>query len=133
MIRTFESLESALAISTICFFATDKLAIDALGSVLLSPTFASSDLVSTIIAFLSSRPPARTSSLPRKMFSYTVRSGIRFSSWWIMEMPISLAAVGPAMTTGFPWNTTLPSVGCAKPARMFMSVLLPAPFSPMIP
>ena len=47
-------------------------------------------------------------------------------------MPIASALVGSERTTAFPSNTISPSVGCRFPEIMFMSVVLPAPFSPTI-
>ena len=75
--------------------------------------------------------PQREGSRPSRMFSATVRCGQSESSWWIRATPRWLASCGEAGRYGWPCSTIVPSSGCSAPARMFMSVLLPAPFSPM--
>src|SRR5580765_4716195 len=75
--------------------------------------------------------PQRDGSRPSRMFSATVRCGQSESSWWIRATPRWLASCGEAGWYGSPCSTIVPSSGCSAPARMFMRVLLPAPFSPM--
>src|SRR5579872_1822940 len=49
-----------------------------------------------------------------------------------MPMPARLAANGSAKPTGTPSRMISPESGFRMPARMFIRVLLPAPFSPQI-
>jgi len=69
-------------------------------------------------------------SRPMKMLSRTLRLGARLSSWWMIEMPHSRAWVEDAKLIGEPSRTISPEVGCTTPERIFISVDLPAPFSP---
>jgi hypothetical protein len=65
-----------------------------------------------------------------KMLSRTVRFGARLSSWWMIEIPWSRASTVSANDTVSPCSVSVPDVGCSTPDRIFMSVDLPAPFSP---
>ena len=65
-----------------------------------------------------------------KMLSRTLRFGARQSSWWMMEMPRSRASVEEEKATGSPSRMISPEVGRMTPERTFISVDLPAPFSP---
>src|SRR6266540_1580576 len=47
-----------------------------------------------------------------------------------MPIPSSIARFGESTSTGLPSRRTCPSSGCTIPDRMFISVDLPAPFSP---
>src|SRR6218665_646515 len=47
-------------------------------------------------------------------------------------MPSVFAFFGLLITTGSPSNTMVPESGCRLPETMFISVVLPAPFSPTI-
>ncbi len=73
-------------------------------------------------------------SLPRKMFSVIDSSGISASSWWMITMPAcSLARMSLNSTTS-PRNQISPSYVPYgyTPESTFISVDLPAPFSPQI-
>src|SRR5947209_1627071 len=48
----------------------------------------------------------------------------------MIRTPASSASRGPWKATGRPSSSTVPSSALIAPARIFMSVLLPAPFSP---
>ena len=48
-------------------------------------------------------------------------------------MPSLIASAGERMATSFPSRRMDPSSGPWKPERIFMRVLLPAPFSPRMP
>ncbi len=65
-----------------------------------------------------------------KMLSRTLRLGARLSSWWMIEMPRSRASDDEANVTGLPSSSMSPEVGLTTPDRIFISVDLPAPFSP---
>ena len=69
-------------------------------------------------------------SRPMKMLSRTDRFGASDSSWWMMEIPRSRASLALAKATGLPSSTIWPDVGWITPDRIFISVDLPAPFSP---
>ena len=64
------------------------------------------------------------------MLSATDRSGISDSSWKMQTMPAAPAAAGDANDTDLPSSSTRPSSGATTPARILISVDLPAPFSP---
>src|SRR3954470_9658351 len=79
----------------------------------------------------SSRPP-RVGSLPRTMFSSTVKLPASMKCWWTIPMPAAMASLGLRKVTSRPSREILPSSGRCMPYRVFMSVDLPAPFSPTI-
>ena len=64
------------------------------------------------------------------MFSATVRSGSTAGCWWTMAMPRSVRPPGSRRSTGSPANAIVPASGWIVPDATFMSVDLPAPFSP---
>ena len=64
------------------------------------------------------------------MFSATVSTGTSMKCWWTMLMPRAIASDGPVRLTSVPSSRIWPASGRASPYRMFMSVVLPAPFSP---
>ena len=65
------------------------------------------------------------------MFSATVRSFAMLSSWWMTEMPLSMASLGPLNSVFCPSRRISPSVAVYTPERILISVDLPAPFSPI--
>ena len=67
-----------------------------------------------------------------QMLSATERCGSSDSSWNTQTMPRACAAAGPSRRTASPSTSTLPLLGCTTPETTLISVLLPAPFSPMI-
>ena len=75
------------------------------------------------------RPIGRLGSASA-MLSRTDRFGARLSSWWMMEMPRARASVEEVNSTRFPSSSTWPELGVTTPERIFISVDLPAPFSP---
>ena len=56
---------------------------------------------------------------------------MRESSWNTAEKPAACAALGLAARKGAPRKRMLPSSGLTAPARIWMKVLFPAPFSPI--
>ncbi len=117
--------ESALAISTTCWWATERLPTSAAGE-MSNPSCESSSPA----RLRSCRQAMVAGSSPRKMFSATERSGASASSWWMTAMPRARASSGPWRWTGWPSSSMCPDVGCSSPPRMRISVDLPAPFSP---
>ena len=85
--------------------------------------------VSRSCAAWSMRPPRMISRLA-KMFSATERLPKRLSSWNTMPMPWLIASAVSEKTTGSPSSRMRPAVGRSTPAMIFISVDLPAPFSP---
>src|SRR5664280_862242 len=67
---------------------------------------------------------------PSQKFSRTLRWGTADGSCWIMEIPASIASLVLANATRCPSNVISPSSKEYKPNRHFISVDLPAPFSP---
>ena len=81
----------------------------------------------------SSSIPTRRSSLPRKTLAATLSSGIRLSSWWMTTTLAPSASPGLLKSTTSPSRWISPSSGWWTPAMIFVSVDLPAPFSPTSP
>ena len=78
---------TARAISTICLSPFVSVRITARG-LILTPMESSSFFVSADMVALSIKPVlAIFGSLPRKIFSATVKSGITLSSWWMTLTP----------------------------------------------
>ena len=67
---------------------------------------------------------------PSAMFSVTVRLGTSMYCWCTMPMPQANASLGERKTTSLLLMKILPSSGVYRPIRMFIRVVLPAPFSP---
>ena len=51
--------------------------------------------------------------------------------WNTMPMPSAMASVGEPNETSLPLTVSVPSSGFCTPYRIFISVDLPAPFSPI--
>src|SRR5579875_834659 len=118
----------ALEISIICCCATESRRAGT-SSGRTTPSFASASVARSTAA-LTSRNMPRTGSFPSTMFCTAFRSGTKLNSWYIIPMPSRSASRGPPIVTSSPSISIVPeSAGCA-PARIFMSVDLPAPFSP---
>src|SRR5215204_3090896 len=64
------------------------------------------------------------------MFSATDITGISMKCWCTIPIPWSIASPGPEKRTRSPLTKISPSSGEYSPYRMFISVDLPAPFSP---
>src|ERR1700722_9979123 len=60
-----------------------------------------------------------------------LRLGTRLSSWKTTAIPDRLASAGLANRTGRPSRRISPASGRSTPPRIFINVLLPAPFSPI--
>ena len=68
--------------------------------------------------------------MPRVMFSATVKVSTSLKCWCTMPMPKDMASAGERSATFLPSMRMSPESGLIRPVSMFMSVLLPAPFSP---
>src|SRR5690606_7694713 len=90
----------------------------------LSPT-------SLTIRLAASRSTAPRS--PSVTFSHTRIRPTRLKCWWTMEMPSPAATSGSLISTRRPAMEMCPESGVTRPVRIFMSVLLPAPFCPSRP
>ena len=69
--------------------------------------------------------------MPSTMFSATVRLGTSMKCWCTMPIPWEMATVGEVSDSFSPFTQISPLVGCSRPKSIFMSVDLPAPFSPI--
>ena len=69
-------------------------------------------------------------SRPRNTLPATSSVSMTSSSWWMMPMPRRAASAGPCIATGAPSMRISPASARWMPARIFISVDLPAPFSP---
>ena len=78
----------------------------------------------------SMMPAGPVGSKPSAMDSATVKTGISMKCWCTMPMPAATASSGPLKVTGSPSMRICPSSGASMPYRTFISVDLPAPFSP---
>ncbi len=64
-------------------------------------------------------------------FSVTERGSTSMKCWCTMPMPRAMASRALRMATWRPSTAMVPSSGCCSPYSTFISVDLPAPFSPM--
>ena len=117
----------ALAISSRCRCATVRVSTRSRGST-SRPTCASSRRAT------SGRDPVRKTSAgsATSRFSCTVRSGSTAGCWWTIAMPRAAASRGVSEATVCPPTVIVPVSGTIVPDAMFISVDLPAPFSPRI-
>ena len=78
------------------------------------------------------RRPAGATMLGRATwtFSATVKSGSSAGCWWTMAMPSWAAVAGVRRSTSAPSTSIVPLSGATVPEATFISVDLPAPFSP---
>ena len=128
MMRMRELIDSARAISTICCCPSRRFSTSVKGSM-----SSSRPVIRSLVRRSSSAKstPARPAiSRPMKMLSRTFRFGARLSSWWMIEIPCSRASVDEPNATRAPSSSMNPEVGGRMPERIFISVDLPAPFSP---
>ena len=100
MIRIRESTDSALAISTSCCRPIVNSDSGVWGAT-SSPIRCSTSLAAAF-NFRSSITPNRRGSRPKKILAATVKLSARFNSWWISEMPLSIAALTESMTRVLP-------------------------------
>ncbi|MDT4834798.1 hypothetical protein FQZ97_684480 [compost metagenome] len=128
MIRMRLLTDRARAISTICCCPRRRSSTKVSGSIASSSSAISARV--RLASSAKSTPVAPRNSRPMKTLSRTERFGARLSSWWMIEMPRSRASAADARTTGTPSSTMSPDVGVTTPERIFISVDLPAPFSP---
>ena len=64
------------------------------------------------------------------MFSQTVRLSASMKCWCTMPIPTAIASAGEWKATCLPLTAMVPSSGWCMPYSVFISVDLPAPFSP---
>src|SRR5580658_6063933 len=84
----------------------------------------------SIIRRRFTQPNGSRSSRPRKMFSATVKCGASSDSWCTMAMPAAAASAGEWKAASRPCHNMRPASKRSIPATIFISVDLPAPFSP---
>jgi hypothetical protein len=75
--------------------------------------------------------PARFGNRPAHRFSATDSVGTRFTSWYTVLIPSRSASRGELGRIAAPSSVIVPASGACTPVSTLMSVLFPAPFSPM--
>ena len=129
-IRTRASIESARAISTICFRSGRSRRTGSDGS-RSSPSRSIAARARARVVFQSTSPARLAIRCPRKMFSAIERSGARVVSCVTVAMPWRSASVGVRNDVGRPAKEIDPASGCSWPDRIRSIVDFPEPFSPM--
>src|SRR5829696_3316549 len=81
---------------------------------------------------IRSEPP-RWASAARRTFSCTDRSGKTLDTWNVRPSPERARRYGASAVTSRPCSSTPPAVGRTSPESRLKSVVLPAPFGPMMP
>ena len=77
--------------------------------------------------------PPSFASAASLTFSPTERSGKTLETWNERPSPACVRRCGGSRVTSFPSSSTLPAVGRIVPESRLKSVVLPAPFGPMMP
>ena len=134
MITSRELSESALAISTSCRWARDNPATGASGAK-STPRRAKSGAASAVSRARStsrSGPPV-SGSRPMKTLAAASRLSNRLSSWCTKAMPAAIAPGTVIAASARPSMRITPVEGLTTPPSTFISVDLPAPFSPTRP
>ena len=133
MMTTRLSSDSALAISSNCCCASDSRTTGVSGPK-SAPSRRSSGAASAAIRLRStSRNGPFTGSRPMKTFAAASRLSKRFSSWWTKAIPAAIASAQVIAGRSAPSMRIVPVVGATTPPSTFISVDLPAPFSPTRP
>src|SRR5467141_3685996 len=129
----FTLVSKALAISIICCSAVESSRTSTSRSIRTSRYSKSSSAFLRIAA--SSRKGERPLKIsrPRKRFSIAFRLGQLLSSWKMSVTPASCAWWIERNAVLFPSQTISPASARYTPARIFIRVDLPAPFSPRRP
>ncbi|KUM26474.1 hypothetical protein AU467_21290 [Mesorhizobium loti] len=123
-----------MAISTICCCASDSDATGASAEKLAPTRFNNGATISRSLARSTSlSSPAFSGSRPKKMLAATSRFSNRLSSWCTKAMPEPMLASTVSPSCATPSTVTVPLSGRVTPPRIFISVDLPAPFSPTRP
>ena len=127
-IKTLLSLNNIFKISTLCCIPTVISEIKASGS-----TFNLYFWDNSITFFLAAPfwiKVCFVSSIPKIIFSSTVKLCTSLKCWWTIPMLYLLASLGSLISTGSPLIFICPSSGWYKPNKIDISVDFPAPFSP---
>ncbi|OPZ65175.1 MAG: hypothetical protein BWY85_00750 [Firmicutes bacterium ADurb.Bin506] len=114
-------------ISTRCCSPTESCHTFALG-LTSRPYLAENSLTSRSMGAMSSLNLGV--GIPRVMFSATVKVCTSLKCWCTMPIPSAIASAGERIDTRSPLISISPESGRIRPVNMFISVLLPAPFSP---
>ena len=125
-ISTREPRQSALTISTCCWWPSERSAALVPGSI-STPSWAASSASRRRAAARSRRTPRLSPSI---RFSSTLSAGISVECWWTVPIPSSSARRGEEIAVSAPSIRIVPASGRISPERMPISVDLPAPFSP---
>ena len=127
-IKMFASLYNILRISTLCCIPTLISPTNALGST-SKPYFLDSSVIFSAALSKSIFPPF-TSSIPKIIFSATVKFLISLKCWCTIPIPSLLACLGSLISTSVPFNLITPASWWYIPKRTDINVDFPAPFSP---
>src|SRR5882762_1655780 len=129
----FTLVSKALAISIICCSAVESSRTSTSRSIRTSRYSKSSTAFLRIAASSRKGERALKISRPRKRFSIAFRLGQLLSSWKMSVTPASCAWWIERNAVLFPSKTISPASARYTPARIFIRVDLPAPFSPRRP
>ena len=133
MITSRLSSERALAISSSCRCASDRRATGASGAK-STPRRAKIGSTSAAIRRRSmSRSGPFRGSRPMNTLPAASRLSSRLSSWCTKAMPAPIASATVMASRSTPSMRMWPRVGATTPPSTFISVDLPAPFSPTSP
>ena len=126
--------DSALAISTSCRWASDRLSTIA-SAPKSQPSRSSNGRTRWCSACVSTsfRKPPASGSRPMNTLAATSRFSNRLSSWWTKAMPAASASCTVSAWRSTPSVRIVPESGATTPPSTFISVDLPAPFSPTRP
>ena len=129
-INIFAPLYKTLIISTLCFSPTLSSSTYWSRSILSEYrfiTFWISDLYLANLIFFKNGL-----SIPKIIFSKTVRFFANIKCWWTIPIPKFIASLGEEMFALFSKISMIPESGFTIPYNIFIKVDLPAPFSPTI-
>ncbi|MPM94625.1 hypothetical protein SDC9_141773 [bioreactor metagenome] len=126
--RTSAPRYNVFRISTLCCIPTVVSSILAEG--LTAKRYLLDRSAITAAAAFLFKTPSLLGSLPKMMFSVTVKSLTNIKCWCTIPIPNLSATPGELILTSCPLTLMVPLVGSKRPERIFIKVDLPAPFSP---
>ena len=118
-----------LIISTLCWIPTEIFSIFALGSI-LKPMLLDNSSTLFIALSISIKILFFLGSIPRIIFSVTVKGGTNIKCWWTIPIFKLIATLGLAILTFSPFIKIWPESAWYSPYKILIKVDLPAPFSP---
>ena len=134
MMMSVASSDSAFTISIIWHCASERSATDVAGRKSQPRRRRrGSTLVCSAFRSISLSGPPRRGSRPMNTLAATSRLSKRLSSWCTKAMPRPSESCTVRLSRSVPAKLMVPALGGTTPPRIFISVDLPAPFSPMSP